>query len=96
MTDSKQPEYTSTTGKFRAEHIVPFVGRKAIVTVTPSVPAGTRPTSSVAAGIVAGAHRDRTSTIPRSPTIYFHEGFSITVDVRQPDSALTITLIEES
>lgn len=96
MTDSNQPEYTSTTGQFRAQHIAPFVGRKVIVTMTPRVPTGTEPTSTVAAGILAGAYRDRATGSEMSPTIYFQDGFKITVDASRPDAALTISLIDES
>lgn len=93
MTDSNQPEYVSTTGQFRAEHIAPYVGQKAIVTITP-VPAGDAElNSTVAVGIIAGAYRERERPNIDSPVIYFQEGFKVIVDQHWTDSQLTIALI---
>jgi hypothetical protein len=93
MTHNGFPEYTSTTGQFRAEEIAPFIGQKAIVTITPVPPAGAALTSTVAAGIIAGAHRDRDRPNADDPIIYFQEGFKITVAQTSTDSTLTIDLI---
>ncbi|MBF4592050.1 hypothetical protein [Curtobacterium sp. VKM Ac-1395] len=93
MTNSNQPEYTSTTKEFRAEDITPFIGQKVVVAITPVPDTGFAPEPTVAAGIIAGAYQDQASQSGLAPLIYFEHGFKIPVNQSRPGTVITIALV---